>query len=223
MTTPPPKRPGQDGGRGDLSLQVLSLAAELAAVRAQLAALGDLARVPGEVEELRDRITTITEVVTGILAKAQQDAASGSTPATAICWPDMDSSARADALGLVRDWLHDVLFVWHPSAQRVMRACWYRHRDALSDTAALYEVWCWAYRADEAPPGRREEWHASWLPDWLDRMKNSPMRACVDGHDGRAPAAPMGPEWARGFDEYAAWFADPQGRPEPDAPGGGRR
>lgn len=233
----PPRLPGSGraaagggpAGRGELSLQVLALSAELAGVRADLAALTarlvepapsappvDVADLQADVDELRGQVTTLNEAVTELLTPGPgaQDG-----PPPGICWPDLDPGDRADALGRVRDWVYDVLLVWHPDAAKALRPCWYRHRDVLSDTAALYEVWCWAYRDPEAPPGRREEWHASWLPDWIERArKSSSHHECSPTHAPWVPP-PLGPEWSDGFDQYAAWFADPRGEREPPAPG----
>lgn len=232
----PPRLPGTGrgpaGGRGDpargeLSLQVLALGAELAGVRADLATLaarlelvvpsgpGDVADLQADVDELRAQVTTLHEAVADLAASpAGQD-----EPPAGICWADLDAGARAEALVQVRDWVHDVLLVWHPDARKALRPCWYRHRDVLSDLAALYEVWCWAYRAPDATPGRREEWHASWLPDWIERSKtSSSQRECSPTHDPRPPVA-LGPEWTDGFDQFAAWFADHRGESEPPAPG----
>lgn len=195
---PPPlpgHRPARPGARApqELTRTVLALAAELADLRAQ-------------VQDLTGRLAADTP--------AAGEDADGTTRGF-IGWADIDGGGRADALGVVRDWVHEVLFVWHPAARKTLRPCWYRHRDVLSDTAALFEVWCWAYRDPAAPPARREQWHSAWLPGWLERVK-AHGRACADGHDPR-PVAALGPEWSAGFDEFAAWFADPRDDPGPAA------
>jgi hypothetical protein len=197
----PPPLPGRPapGERTpeELTRTVLALAAELADLRAQ-------------VQDLTGRLDADTPA--NPVAAGDTD---GAQPGF-IAWADMDPGQRAEALGVVRDWVHEVLFVWHPAARKTLRACWYRHRDLLSDTAALYEVWCFAYRDPAAPPARREQWHSAWLPGWLERVK-ALGRACAEVHDPR-PLAALGPEWTAGFDEFAAWFADPRGQPEPGAP-----
>ena len=195
----PPPLPGRPapGERTpeELTRTVLALAAELADLRAQ-------------VLDLTGRLDAAD-------AAAGGDDADARTPPF-IAWADMDPGQRAHALGVVRDWVHEVLFVWHPGARKTLRACWYRHRDLLADTAALYEVWHCAYRDPDAPAARREQWHSAWLPGWLERTK-AHGRACTDGHD-RRPVAALGAEWTAGFDSFAAWFADPRGQPEPPAP-----
>jgi hypothetical protein len=128
----------------------------------QEAALGDVAGLRGQVEQ--------------IAALLGED----DGPADGWFWLTMTEEQRAEHLAELTDWVETVLRAEYPDylANRI-RPCWPQHREAIWELTWLYRLWSAAYLTRKPEPRDRADWHDRWAPGVIGRL-GGVMRPCAD-------------------------------------------
>jgi hypothetical protein len=152
----------------------------IAALAAQLELRGQLARVQGEVGQLRARHSQDYGQVMVLLAEVRKlreqldEALSKRKTAdpAAPFWLGLDRQEYAARLAEVRAWVERVALVQYPAYFAKLPPCWTAHAELVLELSNLMTEWTRIYGDPDNRPLQDALWfHERWLPDFLGRAE----------------------------------------------------
>jgi hypothetical protein len=185
------------GGAEPASAAALTgLAAEVEALRAQLATLAEL---PERMEQLGTTVANAVDELAGVGRKPD--------PVRPISW--LAEPAGADELacrlGELADWVARV-YLRYPAAARSLPDCWLWHPDLVEELAWLHLAWQTAYHPKLGTVAAAGDWHDRQRTGVATRIRASAGTCSLEVHLTPTVPEPAAPS-VDALPVIAAWWA----------------